>query len=352
MSDIYYEKYLKYKLKYINLVNKKKLLGGTIQDPLDPPRQSTDARSPIELKRDFILLIDQNLKKNEAIPKINPTYLRLATYNIHYFTDVSDTKNTYDNILSDIQNIDADVIILQEILIGGNDIIINPSITLNLSNLYSDLTSIGYKKKIFCNSTMSWYQAAYGNMMLINDRISTKCVSKLCNELDELNYTFDKAVTTTTVSGSHQGTAETRCYIYINIINNGITYHIIGTHLDVASETTRLEQITKIITKYNSLRDVPNNIIIIMGDFNTFNMEDYKQTEFETSEYTRENGLVYNYLKGLGYLDLTSTSTPLVTAWGMTRVDLIFSSHSVNFDPHIYYTKASDHLPVIVDIKS
>jgi endonuclease/exonuclease/phosphatase family metal-dependent hydrolase len=299
-----------------------------------------------ELKAGFTKLVDDNITK--TIPVKPENVLRLATFNIHYFTDVTEGKDTYLDVIADIEKINADVIVLQEVIIGGNNIVINEKVTLNLADMFSNFESKGYKKIINCNSVPSWFASNYGNIMLVKNNY---CSDRICVKLDESNFTFEKALTSTTVSGSHTGTKETRCYIYVKVIFNNITYHIIGTHLDVASEDTRLNQIRTIDEKYASLKN-GNDVLVIMGDFNTFDMDQYRGTDYESSSFTKDNGKVYSYLTQHGYFDLTSSPPPMVTTWNLTRVDFIFSSQRLNYDHYLMFTHSSDHLPVIVDIKS
>lgn len=298
-----------------------------------------------ELKNDFLELIKQN--KEIKVPEKTSDKFRIASYNVHYFTDVYEKINTFEQVVNDINKINADVIVLQEILLGGKNIKINDTVTLDLSELFDKFRSIGYKKIINCNSVPSWFSGSYGNLMLVHESI---CDEQICTKIDESNYTFSKAQTSTTVSGAHEGTKETRCYIYAKISVNTKTYHIIGTHLDVASEDTRLKQIELIHSTYGHLAN-EDNILIIMGDFNTFNMDQYKGTDYETSPFTKDNGKVYKFLIGKDYFDITTTPPPVATNWNMTRVDFIFSSQILpGSTPFVMYTDASDHLPVVVDI--
>ena len=92
-----------------------------------------------------------------------------------------------------------------------------------------------------------------------------------------------------------------------------------------------------------------------MGDFNTFNRRQYTDIDvyggYVNNDFTKGNGKVYDFLIANGYYDITTTPPPVATNWNMTRVDFIFSSDPlVGSNSYIFYTDASDHLPVIVDI--
>lgn len=332
---MFYDKYQRYKNMYINekgYINKN---GGNSK--LD---------RATELKQNYIKHVIRGTGK-----------IRLATYNVHYFTDTYDNENTYSRIINNILLINADIIILQEALVGGDKTVVNDKVEINLSNLYDDLKKIGYRKVIFCNTTPSWFNAAYGNLLLVHDRVTKDCKSLTCEALSETNVTFPKSTTKTIVSGAHEGTLETRCFIYIRYSVNGNNIHVYGTHLDVGSESTRMEQINKIIedaAQYNK----SNDVVFVMGDFNSFNSKDKEYGMAEdiwNTPYTRDNGAVVEALETNGFIDLELNQTIKskneveMTTWNNTRVDFIFCNKlpSDYIIEHLY-DDASDHIPVIV----
>ena len=67
-----------------------------------------------DLKKNYLKHIDQ---KKYFLKNKKKGNLRLATYNIHYWTDVWE-NNTLDKILKDIKYINADIICLQEVIFG------------------------------------------------------------------------------------------------------------------------------------------------------------------------------------------------------------------------------------------
>ena len=220
---------------------------------------------------------------------------------------------------------------------------------------------MGYPKVILCNSVPSWYKAVYGNMLLIHKRLVDKCGPKdlLCKMYDETIYTFNKSTETRVVSGSHQGTKETRCYIYINIPYDNKNIHIYGTHLDVASEETRLQQIKFIMEKIRTQHQSVNDISFIMGDFNSMDREQYKTHNYAYSkeildnEFLLESGKVVKYLKENNYYDVCGNDPLEMTTWNNTRVDFIFCNRQLkNYVVEKYFTKASDHIPVVITLKS
>jgi len=252
---------------------------------------------------------------------------------------------------------------LQEVLIG-KDIIINKDVIVNSENFYNDLAKFGYNKIIICNNVPSWFKGIYCNALLIHDRVTTKCTDRhTCSIFKEFIHTFDKSKTTVIVSGAHQGTQETRCYLYVVISHFGNNYHIYGTHLDVASEEERVNQINQIIEdakKHNASTDY----VIIMGDFNTLNLtktydEPNKTVYFSTNKFTKDNKLVINHLKKNGYIDIFQqySSHISMSAWNTTITDFIFIKNGNNdqldmtkYLTNIFFTKNSDHLPILLHL--
>ncbi|AYV84130.1 MAG: exodeoxyribonuclease III [Hyperionvirus sp.] len=334
----YEKKYAKYKMKYSKL--KYRMVGGASID---------------DLKHAYLKYIDTNLPKNSLTEMKNPAEeFRLGTYNIHYFTDVWERENTYTKILADVAAINADIIILEEIIIGG-DVKIKEGLHVDVSKIYDDLAKIGYPKTVICNTVPSWYNAMYGNMLAIKDNLITKCgADLLCKKYDETIYTFKKSTTTTTVSGLHEGTTETRCYVYVKVPYKESVLHIYGTHSDVASEDTRLAQITYIVNQIKTNHTAKNDISFVLGDFNTIDRAQYTSNpEIINNPFLATSGKLIAYLKEHGFIDLFEPDPPQMTTWNNTRVDFIFCNKKLtNYTKNVYYTKASDHLPIFITLKS
>ena len=297
------------------------------------------------LKQRFLEYI--NNTKNKLSKKTSKE-LRIATYNIHYMTNLYENTNTYKGILSDIKKINADFIGLQEFILG-NIVKINEELYIDLNNFYEDIELLGYNKSIICNSVPSWFSAIYGNILLIKNY----CTNTICEKLDETIYTFQKSTKTTLVSGTHEGIRETRCFIKVRIEYNQYIIHLYTTHLDIASEETRTEQINYIIQdsqQYNS----KNDVVFIMGDFNTFNAEEMDQINpsWKTNQYIKDNGAVIRTLQENGFIDCHAQNPALMTAWSNIRVDFIFCNKQIYgpFRAEYYMTENSDHIPVIITI--
>jgi endonuclease/exonuclease/phosphatase family metal-dependent hydrolase len=281
------------------------------------------------LKSCFLETILRQKRENPSISPKKKNEFRLTTYNIHYFTDIYESTSTYSGILKDMKNIDSDVIGLEESILG-NKVSINKTVTIDTTHFFKDVDKLGYNKTIFCNSVPSWYEAIYGNVVLVKKKY---CKDTLCETLNEEIYTFDKSTKTTIVSGKHSGTPETRCFIKIHLKYGSFHLHIYTTHLDVATENERLRQIKYIIND-SKIYNKKNDVVFIMGDFNS----------------TGNDSLVMNELLKKHFIDCHTAEQ--MTVWNGTRVDYIFCNKRIhgNYRAEYYYTTNSDHIPVIITL--
>jgi endonuclease/exonuclease/phosphatase family metal-dependent hydrolase len=267
--------------------------------------------------------------------------LRIATYNVHYWTDVWE-NNSIKQIMKDIKYINADIIILQEVIFGLKYKINNKII--NTEKIIDILDNLGYYT-IFCNTLSTWVGGIYGNMLCIK--------KKYKNDIDETNYTFPKSTKSCIVSGGKEGTKETRCYIQLEFLN----YLIIGVHLDVCSETERKKQINHILNLVNK-KKYKKKKIIILGDLNSTDIHQYRDADikknilkyvFNDNNYQMNNNIIQSLYKN----KFKSATNPLninLTVWSGIQSDYIFTKRIQNIEPQILYTDASDHLPLIIDI--
>lgn len=294
----------------------------------------------LKLKLNYVNFIKKNQKKISIKKKDE---FRISTYNIHYFTDIYEKKSKFKEIIKNILKINSDIIILQEIIIGTDEVIINNNLKLNIRNFYSLISSL-YNKTIFCNSVPSWFNAIYGNMVLINKNINYN--------VNESNYTFSKAICNVRVSGSHDCSPETRCYIYLMVKFKIYNLHIYGTHLDISDEKIRINQIKYIINKTKNHKN-KNDIVFICGDFNTIDRSQYNSDDYRiNNSYTKKNGKVIKYLKKTNFYDCHETNKSDMTTWNNTRVDFIFvNKKCLNYRAEYYFVDSSDHIPVIITLE-
>ena len=304
-----------------------------------------------------------NKKQQVKLSKKKEKECRIAIFNVHYFTDVHEKKNTYNEINKDIKDIDADIIGLQE-FVFGNVIQINKDVNIDTRNFYNDIKKNGYTKTIVCNSVPSWYDSIYGNIVLIKNTYCNdiKCEEKHRAPLDETIFTFNKSKKATICSGNNKGQRETRCYIKLLIHKYNKHIYIYVTHLDVATEKERLSQIKHIIhdaKQYNK----KNDIVLIIGDFNSFDKDQENKKDpsqrWKYNKFLKDNGKVVSELKKYKYCDvhkeLNAKDPKIMTAWNNTRVDFMFCNKpekktGLVFRPEYYYTTSSDHIPVVLTL--
>ena len=127
--------------------------------------------------------------------------------------------------------------------------------------------------------------------------------------------------------GQTEGSKETRCFIKIKVDYNNYTFYIYVTHLDVASENERLYQIKNII-KNASLHNKKNDVVFIMGDFNTFNKNEMNEKEkkknkiainWKKNKFIKDNGKTINHLLKNNYYDCHTNNKPKMTTWNNTH---------------------------------
>ena len=302
---------------------------------LDTSKYKSNAQYKKQL---FIQDCKQYATENNKIPvrKEDPSLVRIATYNIHAWKNPYGKKNL-DTILDVINTIDADVIILQEA-------VLDPA----LMNYISTRLNCSLTNKNFCKTISYKNNTEFGNII----------ISKLpIHALTSHTYAVPQG-------------KETRCFIKAELVlANQKKLSIYGTHLEVHdkswNESKRVSEIKELLT-YTSTDT--NENIIIAGDLNAVRKEDYQYKIFGKAMWpllVRENRLrgyptptkALDTLKANGFIDSftkTDSSNPRFTVWTGTAVDFIFLSPQWNLPlagSYIYYNGASDHLPVILDIK-
>lgn len=262
--------------------------------------------------------------------------IRIATYNVHGWDDPFNNSNL-DGMCKVINTIDADVIILQEV-------VLNPQIIKTLSERLNCTIST----RNFCKTMSYGWHGEFGNLV----------ISKLpIHALTAHTYSTPKG-------------RETRCFIKAELVlAHQKKLSIYGTHLEVRdtsdNESTRVSEVKELLKYAHADK---NENIIITGDFNAVRKEDYDYTVNGKSvwdmlvEENKKRGFptptnALDTLKEHGFVDSFTKAQlpkPRFTVWPGTAVDFIFVSPTWNLPlngSYVYYDAASDHLPVILDIK-
>lgn len=315
-------------------------------------------------KNNKILLNIQNQYNNDVI-NFRYNGLRIMTYNVHFGTNHK-TESNLKNILELIEKINPDILCLNEITTNTTEY--NDS---GFPNTIGNLINFS-----FCSITPSWFYSPYGtsvyiksdlikHLYLINTPNCNNPTKKNC-DLKQKIKTFNLNETTNDV--------ESRCYIKFSLKD----FDIICVHLEPYSKDIRIEQ----------LKEINNDITrktIILGDFNIFNEEDFKEEilreikdkkklkqkfttnknkysmkkllksiDYKPRQTTDEMNMIKNKFKWIDSFELANMIPISYTNWTGIRVDYVFFtkewvSNDILFS-RTYFTNESDHLPIICDI--
>lgn len=284
---------------------------------------------------------------NKLIPlrKENDGICRIATFNVHYWTNPNETKN-FDNIIESINSIQVDILILQEVNWGKSSFF-----QFNKDFLEAKFKNLGYQELHFCEAEKI-YGAPFGNAILSKYPLVSGDGAYL--SLVQYNMTYR---------------GEDRCYVGAALqLPNGKTIDVYATHLDVFDDSgeTRLNQIKKLVGDINQRGNRKN--ILIGADFNENREKDYQYQvdgklvwnllvdEHEARGINPVPVAVSQHLENSGFKDSFSYEqipAPKFTVWTGTVVDFLYLKNwNLEIDGcYVLYNAASDHLPVIMDIK-
>jgi endonuclease/exonuclease/phosphatase family metal-dependent hydrolase len=285
----------------------------------------------------------KNLNSHIPVHQHGDGICRIATLNVHYWADPKNNGN-FENIIKLIESINADVLILQEVSWDETYFLKKTA-----QELQAIFTSLGYSKQHFCKAA-TLFGAPFGNAIFSKyPLVPGKQVS-----LVKYNMIFN---------------GEDRCYVGVAVqLPDAKTIDVYATHLDVFDESgaTRLSQIKKLVTDIDSEGDQRN--ILIGADFNENRQKDYQYEvsgklawDLLVAEH-KSRGIdpvpvaVSAHLESNGFSDCFSwaqISAPKFTVWTGTVVDFLYLKNwDLKIDGcYVWYDAASDHLPVIMDIK-
>lgn len=325
-------------------------------------------------KQNYILNTEKLAKDNIKDLKIfeypdKQRYIRIATWNIRYFTDINNNMSI-EKIQSTIAMINPDILCLNEVTVGFN-------------KYYNSEVSFAekfpeYHVLSICNTIPSWFSTVYGNCILIKKIL----YDKTCQSIPAMQYGivntqnkcfFNQYTHTYNHPKPHNieldgstiaqfGSKETRCFIKISFID----FDIFCTHLEAYDKQTRLKQ-------FDELMSYVTRKSIILGDLNVI----------DTEKYLNKSGPEWNVLKRVNSLSDDNNESEInilkkkyslkdsfemsrsnknfhgYTTWTNTIVDYILfteewlnmmSEPNTTINSNIYVSDASDHYPLYVDI--
>lgn len=284
--------------------------------------------------------------QNAYIPVNNPGLARIATYNVHFWTD-SLRKRSYEDILNVITSIDADILMLQEVRLFS---------TKEAQKIKNDFESIGYMFQVFM-PMKNWSKKegdGFGNMLLSKYRFLQLPIKKV--------YDVDQ----------NKGEERNFINVVIKLPDNNIL-SVYGTHLDVwdGSGVIREQEVQELIA---AAKKDTNANIVLAADWNAIRDRDYQYQvagnlvwDLQTDIFMQREGLslklkgiptrALSYIEESGFRDCFTRAGlvgPKYTVWTGTVVDFLFCSPLWSLPisgSYLYFSAASDHLPVIMDIK-
>jgi len=320
------------------------------------------SRTPILTRKDWTDSFIKDCRKqsgqNDLIPLhvMNKDTVRIASYNIHFWCKphlspfnyttgqsrhgAQDIEENFENIISAIKSINADILCLQEVLL------------FDQSRIKDTLTELGYQYLYFFD------EADWAGSLL--------CVA-IASKYPFVEEPRGKTFAVDTTPRAHP--FEKHCFLTATISlpnNKKITAYT--SHFDCFddSESIRHDELKEIIEE-NACVVMDN--CFICGDFNAVRSRDlqYRVGDHTAWDLLNQDNIrrtkkptqtkALNLLEENGFNDCFSSakiSMPKFSVWNGTVVDFIFLNKYWNLSIsgcYFYYTSASDHLPVILDVK-
>ncbi|HEV2601991.1 MAG TPA: ankyrin repeat domain-containing protein [Candidatus Babeliales bacterium] len=277
---------------------------------------------------------------NARIAKKTARVARIATYNVHLWKDAIGA-DAYQDILHVIAQIQADILVLQEVLLFDE------------AQVKKDLAALGYV-----------YPPIFEPMGRIGGvQFGTMIVSK---------YPFIQPPLSMVYAAN--SSEEKRNFINAKIrLPNGLVISLYGTHLDPWDETgaVREKQVRELL---EYVQKNPDDNVILAGDWNAVRRSDYEYTvggksvwDMQTEQFLKRVPTrlrlreiptqALQDIERAGFKDCFTAAGiagPKYTVWTGTVVDFIFCAQKWNLPIdgcYLYFSAVSDHLPVIMDVR-
>jgi exonuclease III len=283
---------------------------------------------------------------NATIPHVNKHIMRVATYNIHHWRPPHHAFNTpfdyacndhFNQIISTIKKVNADILIVQEMLIFDWDVI------------KKAFEAMGY----YCSLNAFFQSATYHNCPF-----GTMIFSKIKTTKPYLKKTYETQIPLA---------QELHGFIKMMVeLPNNQELIVYGTHLDVQDNTEHIRygQVQELI-RYANKETVP---CIVAADFNAIRAQDYAYLvnnipvwHLLNDDHKKRAGFdvptsALNLFKENKFFDCftqAALKNPYYSVWNGTVVDFLWLNNQWNLPIsgcYVYYSSASDHLPIIMDI--
>ncbi|MCX5925631.1 MAG: ankyrin repeat domain-containing protein [Candidatus Dependentiae bacterium] len=320
-----------------------------------------------KMKDLFISDCTRDAQQNKRIPTkhAGDSIARVATYNVHQWEGPKGASN-YQGIFDTIKAINADVLVLQEVVFSKRN------------NCATDFKNLGYEHQVSMDT---------GN------GLHNMIVSK---------YPFQDQRTTVYKVDLESRDLEKRNFINTRVrLPDGNMISVYGTHLDVHDESgkKREEEVKELLA---AVRADESKNILLAADWNAVRRKDYlyrvrPQVEPQSAPAASvEGNLVWDLLEAnfklrswgleavptsaldaiesskfndsftqarlsaqeraklFGLASHDVSADPTYTVWTGTVVDFIFCAPTWQLPiagSYVYYSSASDHMPVVMDIE-
>eukprot|EP00095_Tigriopus_kingsejongensis_P007381 maker-scaffold37_size504123-snap-gene-4.18 protein:Tk07381 transcript:maker-scaffold37_size504123-snap-gene-4.18-mRNA-1 annotation:"hypothetical protein" len=297
------------------------LNSGSIRDELLIPKpHSINCTTFGQFSRpiDCAHTLSPNQRVRENMAAAERTSHRIATFNVHSFTDAKGQRN-FRRVLELIEEHDVDILCLQE-------------------------TGLTDSKKLF----QAWTKTSAHGLVAWNH-----CAILSKFHLEPYPKPMNKI-------GS-----STRFVIAKVLLNDLQSIYVSCVHLNHRREPTRMSELNEICTYGNNVQSCPH---VMSGDFNALTLEDYPDDELleickvrSQNRWETPQRAITDKMINIGYVDAKSKATEfsgaLSTCRFNTRIDYVFINRA--FDDMFTLTKlihvddkASDHNMVILEIES
>ncbi len=163
-------------------------------------------------------------------------------------------------------------------------------------------------------------------------------------------------------------------FVRMDLSVDGKDLTVYSTHLEV-DQMNSLQHMEALRTKeleeiFADMKQLSHTNVIIAGDFNSIRKRDYQyyvngmrawdvlkkrfESQFKKPFYKQTVLSLFEQHKFTSSFDLLGWQGPKVTNWFGAVLDFVFFSPDWPLPlkgAYVYYTDASDHLPVVVDVK-
>lgn len=269
-------------------------------------------KSVPQMIEEYEVLVSRLRHLNKRLHKKIPGTFRLMTYNVHGWADArySDNKSDIQELISLLA---PDYVGLQEVISREDEL------TGDIDHVALAPTNIN---RGTISGNMCWSRSTINNVDLV-------------------------------LSKHKHGD---RCFLFTQIEVDQVPLIVGVIHCDYKSREDRFRDIQK-ISEY--IEQYPNRPMILMGDFNAIQAEDYSykrrqellQDDRRFSDF--ESIAYFHRLTDNTFTEVFEGKLCEFSVWSNRRVDYIFHRNlpwnKIRAD--IYYTDLSDHLPIIMDIQ-